>query len=468
MGAIIGAVGLLGRVLGGLPARDPGADREPGRRAAVGLAAVLHGAGGWILAGAAGLVTPAWTAALAALSPIVLRGATLPMRLPNVLVGAAADLLLLVPFVAFAAVRPGPASLAAVTLLFLAAGRLGDRLAARLPDRRRAAWQAGAAAFVLLVGAAELLAYRYLIWGQTRATFRVAVALPNPGRPVDLGTGAAAWYAAPDGSEGKTAVLLLHGAHPAGSRQSTAVAFRTAALAQGYPVLSLDAVGYGRTASPSRLSDPGAWDERPSLAAAIRHVENLGRRVVVVGHSMGGVNALHALDTEAAAGVERVVLLGTGMLDFQEHAAYWHERFHEDRRLPDGAVTLDAWREIEARVLSGLGAVRRVPADHPPVLAVEFALEHENVARTRGRFGELLPGGMATTRLEGSNHYLNSRPHGPITLVDAGVIRRLREALPAWLDDDVPGADDDLPGRDNDLPGRDDGSATAYSRGDDS
>jgi 3-oxoadipate enol-lactonase len=126
--------------------------------------------------------------------------------------------------------------------------------------------------------------------------------------------------------QGDTAVLLLHGIGGGRSIWGESGSGTLGALAAaGFLALSLDFPGYGDTPGPAGM-DPFV----AAVQAAIAHVAP--RRVVLVGHSMGGMVA-QELAARAPASVQGLVLACTSAM-FGKADGDWQRQFLAQRLAP--------------------------------------------------------------------------------------------------------------------------------------
>ncbi len=96
-------------------------------------------------------------------------------------------------------------------------GTVADRMAG---ERGRSAWAVSQAGIIAIAGVVLVTAglqFHRGIWRQTSVLPYLSVAFASAGDRVVLPTGAIAWMAEPHGEPLDTAILLFHGAHPAGS-----------------------------------------------------------------------------------------------------------------------------------------------------------------------------------------------------------------------------------------------------------
>jgi 3-oxoadipate enol-lactonase len=129
-----------------------------------------------------------------------------------------------------------------------------------------------------------------------------------------------------EAGQGDTAVLLLHGIGGARVIWGDAGSGTLRALADaGFHALSLDLPGYGDTPGPAGMDNFVA-----AVLAAMTHVAP--RRVVLVGHSMGGMVA-QDLAARAPAAVQGLVLACTSAL-FGKADGDWQRQFLAERLAP--------------------------------------------------------------------------------------------------------------------------------------
>lgn len=413
-------------VLGALAARWTGAAARHADRELLGwLSLPLLPAATWVAAGAVGIVAPAWMPAVA--TPVVV-GLVAAGRDDRWLLGVDAALVLAAASTSVPAVPAWVAVLAAA----------GTAAAWLLVDRAAAA-SGAPGRVVALVAAAGIALAGLEVVGRAGDEYLYSVAETAPGlallptcrgERVEVGDGSVAWLDRPRGAPPHPTALFLHGADRRGARQPSACVLRRALLDRGYAVLALDHPGYGASAAPDSGASPEAWDpRRPALEALsrIRASPDLTPGVLV-GHSMGAVDAIRIADTDPA-GVEAVVLVGAAVGDGGQDEDYWHRRFHTDRgleyRLPE-----DRWREIERRYYSADRALGELDRGHPPVVFVSVEREWEHLLEGRETFFERIPGEKSRRRLEGASHYLNSFFHRGVMVTDAAVLRGTAGVVP--------------------------------------
>jgi len=167
-------------------------------------------------------------------------------------------------------------------------------------------------------------------------------------------------------------------------------------------------------------------------------------RIVVVGHSMGCNSAMRSLETSPAP--ERAILFGAAMVQELGKDDYWLGRFHQDRRLPPGSVSMATWKSVHGAHFDGRHIARSLAADHAPIVLVHFEMDHDDVRRTRGEYARVLPGEYQEFTLAGTNHYLNTTTADRMLVLgrvpwlrnavflDSRVVSRLRERLPDWVE----------------------------------
>ncbi|AOY93197.1 alpha/beta hydrolase [Cupriavidus sp. USMAA2-4] len=157
--------------------------------------------------------------------------------------------------------------------------------------------------------------------------------------------------------EGTVTVVLLHGI----GGGKAAWPEQLAALARaGYRALAWDMPGYGDSA----LIDPYDFDGLAAALAPLLQAERAaGRRVVLLGHSMGGMVAQQACAATPAL-IDGMVLSGTSPA-FGKPGGDWQRDFVAARTAP-----LDAGRSM-AEMAAGL--VRAMVAPDAPPDGVAFA-----------------------------------------------------------------------------------------------
>lgn len=151
-----------------------------------------------------------------------------------------------------------------------------------------------------------------------------------------------------------------------------------------------------------------AWDPLPTELAAYQALTALPdvRGVTAVGHSMGRGSVLRLLGAEVPLAFG--VVLGAGLTTgTEEEAAYWDQRFLDDRRigdpLPPGHV-----RAIRERYYDTGRYLAALSSGHAPVYLVNFGIEWPNIVAARDAFYAQVPGNKDTWQLPESTHYLSA------------------------------------------------------------
>ncbi len=121
--------------------------------------------------------------------------------------------------------------------------------------------------------------------------------------------------------QGDTAVLLLHGV--GGGHRAFAETLPLLARA-GYRAIAWDAPGYGASTPIEPLDMKGFAD---SLRHLVQHIA--AKRLVIVGHSMGGMIAQEAM-AQSSAGIDGLVLFATSPA-FGKPGGDWQREFLQSR-----------------------------------------------------------------------------------------------------------------------------------------
>ncbi len=382
----------------------------------------------WGMAGAAGIALPVWM-----ILPIAFVGAWMELREGDawwILQGDAVLLLLL----ATLAVPTPHWSTMAIVLVGIAPGWMIIEAAVRSspPLLRHLALAAG------IVGVAGLamrtpftpdpLASHLPVAHQLTVTPRCE------GEPVTLPGGMVAWFHVPNGTGPHPGALLLHGAHPLGSRQPAQCSLVRSFLHIGHAVLSVDHPGYGESPAPGPRAAIEEWDPLPGYHAAYEWLashDRVSAVEAVAGHSMGSVGAIRLLSERPE--IPRTFLFGAALDDPPARDPYWHERFHTDRGL-SFEVPFEQWQEIRDRYFSFAHAARAMPPDHGQVVFVEYGWEWDNLEEVRDRQYERIPGSKAHWRIERSTHYFTVGTWHGLLVADGGVLRALARGLRSHLD----------------------------------
>ncbi|MDH4103532.1 MAG: lysophospholipase [Thermoleophilia bacterium] len=168
-----------------------------------------------------------------------------------------------------------------------------------------------------LLGIATTLALGFLL--ACRAAAHLALGRPEwrvlEGAPEEYGLAAdlvgfrsrddlnvAAWWLTNDasGEPGRATVILIHGL---GGNRSSMLPIAAFLVDSGYDVLAIDLRAHGE--SQGNYPSPG-YLEVAEITAAVEYAHRRGSRsIVLLGHSVGGVAALHA----AASGVDIVAVI---------------------------------------------------------------------------------------------------------------------------------------------------------------
>ena len=396
------------------------------------LATMFIALANWQLAAAAGVGAPIW---LGVAVGFVLSLASLP-RASSTQGGARLVLLDASMVLLLGALAPAPVHtipLLAACAAAALAGWASDKL---LRGLGRGARMIVALSPLALVAALSLLSVPGMDTSarQLRSAHGRFTLVPAPrGERVMLDTGAVAWL---DRVGSERGAVLFHGANPEGSQQRAALALRRALVGAGYSVLAVDHPGYGQSPGAHAGSPLEAWDPLPTALAAVSLLERKVRpqSVLLVGHSMGCTEVLRLL----AAGYrpQGALLFGAGLPDPADRDAYWHLRFHEDRRLKS-SLTAHRVKQILARYYNSPALLQALAPDVPEIGFVTFEYEHKNIAATRDAYYGLLPEGRKRRHaLRGSDHYCSSRrvPACDLLLgdsrVQAGLVDVFRQAAP--------------------------------------
>ena len=120
-------------------------------------------------------------------------------------------------------------------------------------------------------------------------------------------------------SESEPALIFLHGVGSSSETWSTVMIL----LADRYLVAAFDLLGHGQSDTPE---DPELFSRDAALADIDDLIDELGRPVVLVGHSLGGYLALaHAATRMGKASGLVVLNTGPGFRDPEKREA-WNER----------------------------------------------------------------------------------------------------------------------------------------------
>lgn len=251
----------------------------------------------------------------------------------------------------------------------------------------------------------------------------VAVAPVSYENPVYLPTGAVAWLDQPRHEKSDRAALFFHGAEPGGAHQSTAVAIRRTMVGAGLTVLSVDHPGFGLSPPPPR-ADVTSWDPLPTALSAYEALRKRmpADQIILVGHSMGCLDVLRLLNEGVPA--SGAILFGAGLPD-EIRPEYRYHRFQRDRRLAAGALSFARYEKIRDRYYDGEKLLKGLNAGHPPVVFVAFDHEHADLASTRDRFFDLLPGPKIRVDFGPSTHYLNTVRLKHLMMGDTALASRL-------------------------------------------
>ena len=387
----------------------------------------------WLMASGAGAWYPIWPAPVIGLAGfLIARGSH------RQLVASSADLVTLGLVGVFSTPALPNVGLLALAVGFTGIGLWFDRLGGQIPTTLQLAVSRMTCFAILALGAVGtyVLAQPFLNAEGGDSPSRnglfhmgVAPASLYLGERQTLETGAAAWLAEPPGSGGDQAAIVFHGADSAGSKQRSADVLQRALLEAGYIVLSVDHPGYGESPAPKPNAQVEDWDPLPTALAALERLDQALQvdRILVVGHSLGAVDALRLLGTRPD--VTGAVLFGATLPEPPDDLSdYWYERFHTDRRLsyrlPRSQVVT-----IRSRFGDGLELLDALPEDHPPIVFARFEHEWENALGNQDVLYELLPGSKMVWDVPNSSHYFSSFSRYGLVFGDTRIARWLARQL---------------------------------------
>jgi pimeloyl-ACP methyl ester carboxylesterase len=416
--ALFVATALFFRVLGGVGRQSP-------TRLFYVLGWLCCALAWWLLAGAAGALSPGWL-----VLALGVGGALIGSRHRPWVVSGSADALMVVLPGVLTVLSVNIILLLGIALFAVAFGTATDAASRQLPKVQRQKVAGTLVATALLGLSAGALAYgrpsqARLLLGQLRngSLLKAGVLPVHEGERIVLPTSAVAWLDRPSSRDPVHAVLLFHGADADGARQSSAIVVRRALLDAGFVVLSLDHPGFGESSLPAPLTDIAAWDPMPTALAALEALRSMPgiSKVYLLGHSMGSGDVLRVLGVERD--VAGALLFGAGFLDPTEREEYWHRRFHADRRmteyLPPGLLTqIRQYYDLKP-------LVDALPPDHAPVVFGRFARDWLNIEAGRGPLYDAIPGPKRDWTLSNSHHYFNSHKWGFMVLADTDVVQDL-------------------------------------------
>jgi pimeloyl-ACP methyl ester carboxylesterase len=254
---------------------------------------------------------------------------------------------------------------------------------------------------------------------------RLAFAAPLPGKRVQLESGTIAWLQKDPNGPARATAILIHGNHPAGSWQPTAIALQGALVRAGYDVLSVDHPGYGASPHPSASADWSDWDPRIGLrqALAYAHPKTATNEppLILVAHSMGVDIAL--LWLEEGLPVQDVYLFA-GAITRPASEEEDIKLFHMQRAMPC-CIPLETMRQIRQRYYSSAELyARALPQFHPFVHFVRFGIEYWDVAVDREPLYAAISAPKAICDFPGVTHYFNTLYLRRFTLLDTRAIER--------------------------------------------
>jgi pimeloyl-ACP methyl ester carboxylesterase len=390
-------------------------------------------AGGWVMccmatwaaAGVAGVAFPIWPVLL-----LALMGAVLEQRTSDPTWMATGDVALLLVASVFAVPVPGSATLLALAGGLAVVWTVAEAWARLTPVLLRHT--------TVLVGLLAVLVLTLRFVGPSDPLAPVlamaphlSVSAPCEGTRVELEGGSVAWHHRPRGGGPFPGALVLHGAHPQGSRQPATCSLVRALLHGGFAVLAVDHPGYGDSPAPGPDAPVEVWDPLPTHLAGLRWLDghpSVSEVELLAGHSMGGTDAVRLL--AARPDIPRTFLFGAGLTDPSERDRYWHDRFHSDRGL-EHRVPFERWLAIRDRYYSFRAAVEELPGDHGHVVFVHFGLEWDNIRASRDDAYESIPGSKEEWRMEDASHYFNTLNWNGLPAADTRVMRRLARVLRA-------------------------------------
>jgi dienelactone hydrolase len=259
----------------------------------------------------------------------------------------------------------------------------------------------------------------------------VAPTVASMGERIVLDTGSVAWLDRPAGKGQHPGIVYFHGSGRLGSIEPTSIAFRRAAVDAGFIVLSLDHVGIGQSPRLDLNAGIVAWNPLPSDVAAVEKLQSMPdvSSVFVAGYSMGADDVLRVLP--AVSGIDAAILLGASAIPPVDHNLFWYDDFLFSRGL-DARFSEERYDEVIERYYDSISLSRNLPADHPPILIINFEYEFDNVISRQDDLFEAIAGCKHVWLFADTTHLFDLADTAGLTIGDTRAGSQLSEKLD-WL-----------------------------------
>ena len=242
------------------------------------------------------------------------------------------------------------------------------------------------------------------------------------------------------GAAPRRPILLLHGLTPHGNDLPLYRVLGRRLADAGFVVAALDFAGYGDSDDPYAAGNEQALDARRDVDAALAAIANLPQasgKVMIVGHSMGAIEALDEGLSDARVGA--VAAIGpprrtAEVLATAEGRDYHWDRIRRtydsvyNRALPgwftrERFLALKAQRDLE-RYRAGWAR-----GGHVPLLLIDGERESLADREYLRRYAAALTDPVRYVTIEDADHYLNSGRAGGLLFYDREAVKSVVQEM---------------------------------------
>lgn len=236
----------------------------------------------------------------------------------------------------------------------------------------------------------------------------------------------------------QSAVLLVHGSTPQGSRLGLYRVLTQTLAEKGYIVMSIDLRGFNQSDDPPDIADPNSFDFVEDVANAFFYLKRMPEidpeKIFLLGHSFGADVALSTVARQEVA-FKKLALIGPGRRFIERGGSpgaaefeYFRRRDMRYMQLSD-EIPPDVYRQYRStltienhrRYLSG--------GTHIPVMLIDGELENQADQLFLKNIYASISGEKHYYTVAGADHYLNVAGVGPVVFFDKRPLERLIKEL---------------------------------------